>query len=287
MQVLQPDDYAQILPLFAGLDNGVYIRSAAAGHSRAAVWVDDPRRPQTAMVWNRLDSLFLAGSTADAGQRQAVRHVLEEVIVPGARAQHIPMLEVFWDGSQWEAALVSELLVGLPCQPVLFNSYRIDEQAAQAAQQQRAAIPSFGVQAIDADLLANWQMAHIETLRGWIESFWPSQADFLQHGFGYAALIQGANGEPSLASLCISVYAADPEYELGLATVEAYQRRGLATCLADTCVAHCLARGWTPVWHCFAQNAASAAVAKKVGFEKVLTYPIYRCSLDSSDATIG
>jgi RimJ/RimL family protein N-acetyltransferase len=63
---------------------------------------------------------------------------------------------------------------------------------------------------------------------------------------------------------------------VGIATVEAYQRQGIASALASALVDHAFANGYTEVgWHCWADNAGSAATARKAGLEKMAEYPVY------------
>jgi RimJ/RimL family protein N-acetyltransferase len=63
-------------------------------------------------------------------------------------------------------------------------------------------------------------------------------------------------------------------HELSVDTYDLQQRgRGFATLTAKACIDQCLAQGLTPVWTADESNAASLALARKLGFEKVGEYP--------------
>ena len=58
------------------------------------------------------------------------------------------------------------------------------------------------------------------------------------------------------------------EAEIGGITAKDQRGRGLAAVVAGRLVRECAARGATPVWSCFEENAASARVAEKLGYER-------------------
>jgi RimJ/RimL family protein N-acetyltransferase len=108
-------------------------------------------------------------------------------------------------------------------------------------------------------------------LVGWIDSFRHSQTDFLSKGVGYCLTI-----DDKIVGWCISVYVGANNIELGLATIPEYRNQGYATLTSAACVEYCVEHQIVPHWHCFKSNTASIAVAEKVGFEKVMEYPVYR-----------
>ncbi len=104
-----------------------------------------------------------------------------------------------------------------------------------------------------------------------IQSESPSLEHFFRQQFGFCA----QDGH-QLVAWCLAEYHAQGRYELGIETIEAYRRQGIATRLADAVVRHAYAQGATEIgWHCWAANTPSVATALKVGFEKVLDYPVW------------
>jgi RimJ/RimL family protein N-acetyltransferase len=104
-----------------------------------------------------------------------------------------------------------------------------------------------------------------------IRSESPSPEYFFRHNFGFCA-----RDNHQLVAWCLAEFHYQGRYELGIETIAAYQRKGIATHLASTVIRYAFAQGATEIgWHCRATNAPSVATALKLGFEKVLDYPVY------------
>jgi RimJ/RimL family protein N-acetyltransferase len=139
----------------------------------------------------------------------------------------------------------------------------------------RAAVPAGRTLVrVDEGWLARHDLANVEQIAGWVDSFWHSHADFVQHSFGYC-LLEG----DAVASWCLGVFVSGQEVELGLATVPGSRGQGYATAVAARCVAHCAEQGLTPHWHCWDDNVASWRVAEKVGFVDPTPYTVYFCDI--------
>jgi len=60
---------------------------------------------------------------------------------------------------------------------------------------------------------------------------------------------------------------------VGIETAPEYRRRGLATLVASVMLRHAADVGIKRVgWHCWADNVASVAIAKKLGLKLVAEY---------------
>jgi RimJ/RimL family protein N-acetyltransferase len=103
--------------------------------------------------------------------------------------------------------------------------------------------------------------------------------EFLEKSFGFAILQEAA-----LAAWCLSEYNTGGRCEVGVATVEKYQRRGLGTVVTLALVEHALAHGYHTVgWHCWKRNVPSSALALRAGFHLVLEYPVILLLLSNSN----
>ena len=77
---------------------------------------------------------------------------------------------------------------------------------------------------------------------------------------------------------CLAEYHYQSHYELGIETMEAYRRQGIATHVASAVITRAFAEGATEIgWHCWASNIPSIATALKLGFQKELEYPVILC----------
>ncbi len=69
--------------------------------------------------------------------------------------------------------------------------------------------------------------------------------------------------------------------ELGIETLPAVQRRGLATVTALATIAHAQSVGIAEIgWHCWKRNMPSSGLARKLGFEHVADYPVWLCRFE-------
>jgi hypothetical protein len=101
----------------------------------------------------------------------------------------------------------------------------------------------------------------------------------MEKGFGFCLL-----HENTIVSWCIADFVAGNDYEMGIHTDEDYRKRGFATLTVAAAVEHCLANGVENIgWHCWSSNVASAATAKKVGFEQTIEHPVYHAWYNKFD----
>ncbi len=92
---------------------------------------------------------------------------------------------------------------------------------------------------------------------------WSSDEEFLKKGKGFCIL----HGE-SIAAWAFTAAVSSKEIDIGVETCSEYQKRGLAAIVASRMIQYILEQNKTPVWACHAQNTASQALAKKIGFER-------------------
>jgi len=72
----------------------------------------------------------------------------------------------------------------------------------------------------------------------------------------------------------MSEYNVGDRCEIGIATVEKHQRKGIAALVTGSFLAEAHRRGYTRVgWDCWTRNEASGATARKAGFTLVEEYP--------------
>jgi len=98
-----------------------------------------------------------------------------------------------------------------------------------------------------------------------------SVQEFLEKSFGYSTRI-----DDEIVGWCMSEYNTANRCELGIATVGAYRRQGIATLLGKALIKHALAQDINCIgWHCWADNKPSIATARKLGFEKCFEYQVF------------
>jgi RimJ/RimL family protein N-acetyltransferase len=266
---LLPPQYPAVLPLFAPLDFNLVIRSIVAGNTPAWVFADDGANPRTALIWDQQDAILVAGE-ADPISRAALRDIILEQIAGNARGRGIPDFALLCT-TAWDA-LISDLLPELAPRTAARYSYRLDPADFHRPP---GIADGFNLTRIDERLL-NSHLAHLDELRGWIDSFWHTPQDFLNTGYGYCAI-----QADTIAAWCLTVFAAGSARELGLATIPDFRQRGLATQVAAACLEHGLAHKQVLHWHCWAHNRPSALIAEKLGFHLERPYSVHHLTIQS------
>lgn len=106
---------------------------------------------------------------------------------------------------------------------------------------------------------------------GEIGGSWRTPGLFVERGFGFCVL-----HEEAIVSWCLSENNGQAGCELGIETVEGYERRGLGLAVAAAFVGHCRAVGTAPFWHAAIENKPSLLLAERAGFELERDYSILR-----------
>lgn len=267
---LDPHTYERVRPLFAPLAQHLIVDSILSQHTIGRVYADHATHPQTAVIWNQMDTILIGGAAHNDGVNRALRWLLLANLLPDARARHIPGFTLLPATPAWEAALqeivTQRPLIKLPRRAFLLAPNHLPN-APQLAN-------GFQLHPLNDTFLADTARANMTAVHGWIDSFWPSQTDFLRHGVGYAV----THGD-TIAAWCLSVYAGQTDQqqalELGVETAVSYRSQGLATAAAAACLQQCQQRNITPHWQCNQNNPPSQKVAVKLGFTPIFDYNAY------------
>jgi len=267
---LEADEYKILRFVDQNLRFNLVVDSIIDGTTPAWVFVDQKTRPSSALMWNKMDALLLAGNAENEAFNRSLGELLIQKIIPDAKRRYIPEMSFYCDSDAWESQL-GVILKGRRFQKASRRFYQYDRLKLDW----RGQIPAgYEVKPINESLLESNEFENIDQVIGWVQSFWRSNQDFTKKGIGYF-LIKGK----TIVSWCLSVYVSGTNYELGVATVPEYRQQGWATLVASACVAYCEENGFTPHWHCWNDHQGSIAVAERIGFEKPKTYYAYKFEL--------
>lgn len=257
--------YGKVEPLFDGWAFDLRIHSLMGGYSRGKVYVDNPERPATAIVGIK-DLFYLAGDATNRAFGEALDEWIDETAVPLARKVGVGYFAVrVCPHEQW-AAKIRELLQHRELQINREWKFAFSAQRYRRQRGAGALAPGFTLQRVDSELLDD---PACEAMSKAVEWFCDSVDRFLQRGLGYCV----RHGQ-RLVSSCLSEYVHDTTHEIAINTYEpGYRRQGFATSAAYAYLEHCIASGRSPVWSADEANAASIAMAAKLGFQKVGEYP--------------
>jgi hypothetical protein len=222
----------------AGLRRDAVLEGVDAG----VILTDDPANPAWGAVWETGDGTLYLGGSLDA-------ETVAAIVVRLQRGGDV--LFGFWDGDP-----LARLLPPHPDYDGRVLEF-LDRPAGGAGLAALAVdLPDgYGVRPADAELLSRGLWGE-DTMRrhGSLEAFLAKgRALFLVHG---DTVIAEAYAGPCIGGT----------RELGAVTAEPYRERGYATLLCAHLVRDCEVAGERTYWNCAVTNAASAAVARKLGY---------------------
>ncbi|HRQ39671.1 MAG TPA: GNAT family N-acetyltransferase [Chloroflexota bacterium] len=262
---LPPDQLEKARPLLAPLgEHLLVIPSILAGLTPATVYVDNVAEPHTAVTWFH-GRVVIAGRV-DAPRLTAVRHLLLTTYKNEAQAVGLDVF-VIHATNEWQAE-IANLLPDLKVIEAPRCYYRLDARN----QEWETAVPDgLQLRRVDATLLADATLNNLDWVTEEMISERPSVADFLDKSFGYCLVHQN-----EVVAWCMSEYNTGSRCELGIATAEAWQRRGLAKVTATAVIAEALQYGMHDIgWICWAKNEPSVRTAESLGFSRVQEKLVY------------
>ena len=268
MESIAPD---RVSSFFEPLDYNLAIASILAGLTPGDFYSDDPEKPVVALLaYNH--HLFLAGTPGDGASKQALNRFIGETIFPRLADTGRDVIFLHASHSAWHPH-IDEILAGW--YPVIRQ--RTYLECTQLSQDWRKLLkPEFSLHPVDDELLSQSHLEHLDYLKEELCSERPTIEGFLEKSFGFCVL-----KDEQLAGWCLSEYNTGDRCEVGVATVDAFQRQGLGTVTTLALIEHAFSHGYHRIgWHAWTRNTPSVALALKAGFKKVHDYSIYLCVMN-------
>ena len=239
-------------------------RASLPEYYQGRIYVDDPGCPTAAiLIPSNQYRVYLGGEPSV--------HLLADVIhllFKPSLAQSYWFM-VHYPSNAWEPT-IDHVLQGLGSSTSLRHFYRLTEPSLPVTSPLKEAIV---LAQISQTLVDDARLVNRDLLIDEIHSESPSLEHFFRQYFGFCA-----HDGLKLVGWCLAEYHCQGRYELGIETLEAYQRQGIATHVASAVITRAFAEGATEIgWHCWASNTPSIATALKLGFQKELDYPVVTC----------
>ncbi len=263
--LLEPNAYPSVSDLFE--ETSAYhlaVPSVLSGILPGKVYVDDPSSPTVAILIPSNQYHVFVGGAPSASLLAEVIHLLYQPTVANRY-----WFMVCYPSDAWQYT-IEQALQGLGTNRVLRQYYRLTEPVEPLTAPLPAAIV---LTQISQSLLNDASLVNRDLLIEEVHSESPSLEYFFRHHFGFCA----QDGR-QLVGWCLAEYQYRTRYELGIETIAAYQRQGIATHVASAVIKRAFAQGATEIgWHCWATNEPSIATALKLGFHKERDYPVIVC----------
>jgi ribosomal protein S18 acetylase RimI-like enzyme len=263
--LLEPATYPSVAPLFEEeMAYHLAVASVLAGIVPGRIYVDDFSSPTSAvLIHANQHRVYVAGEPSARLLADAVQ--LDYQPSPTQRYWFM----THYPSDAWKP-IIEQALQRLGLSDSLRYYYRLTQPFAPAPVSLKETIV---LAPIERALVEDTSLMNSDLLIDEIHSESPSLESFFRQNFGFCAL----DGR-QLVGWCLAEYHYQTCYELGIETIEAFQRQGIATHVASAVIKRAFAQGATEIgWHCRANNIPSIATALKLGFQKQREYPTIVC----------
>jgi RimJ/RimL family protein N-acetyltransferase len=267
---LSPSQYSLARPFLIPLQYHLAVRSLLAGKLPASIYLDDLNHPGLALAWTR-KRVYLAGEIPNQDTIDQVRRLLVDQITPQVKAAELPVLVLYYAPSAWGIVL-EKMFSAKPLSEATREHYIHDTLPANW---QNWIPEGMRLQVVDADFLHCSHLKNMDLLVEEIQSEGEPLERFAADRLGICAL-----SVDEITGWCLSEYNLEGCCEIGIETLEPYQRRGLGSAMTCAFVELAHSRGIEHIgWDCYHDNLPSVATARKAGFTLEVAYPSLVCWL--------
>ena len=251
-------------PLFCELERShALVTAFFEGNAAARLFVDNVDTPKTGVIVCN-SRVLCAGDAPQTDFLEEMTRTFSDELIPAHRSRGNDAYLVYASSDEWNAALQN-----------LFSAYQLYHGTRQYYEmidfspKQDLRLPDgFSIQSITPEFLSS-DITGLGAVREEMCSERTSVEDFLARSFGLCPIHSN-----EVAGWCMSEYNVGDRCEIGIATAEKHQRKGIATLATWSFLAEAHRRGYTRVgWDCWTRNEASAATARKAGFTFIEEYP--------------
>jgi RimJ/RimL family protein N-acetyltransferase len=263
---LNRSEFDKVSPLLANMDEHLVLASILGGGTPARVFVDHPSHPETVFTGFHA-RMFLSGSPGNSEFNQSLSDYLNEQVILQAKVDGRGAFIFHLGADAWLPRL-EQILAGRELLPRTREFYR----CAPRRQDWKDMLPEgFQIRPVNARLLEETGLQHMDLLVEELCSERISVQDFLDKSFGFVV----QHGD-ELVGWCLSEYNQAGCCEVGVATLEPYQRQGLGTAATLALLDHAARLKYRQVgWHCWRANLPSGALARRAGFDLVKESQVY------------
>jgi GNAT superfamily N-acetyltransferase len=268
---LNPQDYPAILPLFEVEGYHLAPISILTGAADGRVYTSNPAgTPVKSVLLVAGHRYYLAGAVDDKAFNQALYEWLRRQLF-ALRSVGEWGVVLYLTQPGWQQTVGPVILA----QGAFSASRLVYERELYPDQQlvQPNLATGYCLRMVDAGLLSEAGLVGQDDLLTELVSERTSADDFLARSYGYALLYRS-----SIVGWCLSEYNLGDRCEVGIATAEGHQRRGLATASGLALLELARKSGIRRIgWDCWARNLASSATAQRLGFHLVHAYACLCC----------
>jgi hypothetical protein len=243
--------------------------SIVEGNTPAQIFVDDAEDISIFLICEG-NCVYFGGEVEDKDKYKEAINFFKENCLSESRRKELGVVKINYYTEAWK----KELLEGLKefdCNLYDRSLFKQDLKYVKAVRNDDNVI----VKKIDNEVLQNTSLGNLNCLIDEVMGMWGSEDNFIKNGFGYCAIMDG-----NIISWCTAEYVSKNYCGIGIETIEAHERKGVATMISNEFLKGCLASNITPYWDSWKKNIPSVRVAEKNNFKKVCDYKVVFIKFD-------
>ena len=209
------------------------------------IFVNNLDLPSISITWDK-GPIFYFGSTVndEVEYKKAAGFLKEEILNTNVK-KRLGVAKLYYPSTRWEKVILDSFKEYNPS----IRMRRINQHNLENIPPASSSTGNIVIKEIDHEI--------------------GSKDKFLDHGFGYCALVDG-----EIVCRCRAEYVSKSFCGIGISTDEKFRRRGLASITTSKILEKCKQLGITPYWESWKKNIPSIKVAEKMGFKKLYDYKI-------------
>lgn len=256
MKLLELSQYMISAPLFEKVGHHTFIHAILEGLIPGHIYVDDQNSAKLAVAQFR-HRVCLSGDP-NQGLNEALMTFFLEDVIQNCREAGVPLFRLVVNHPDW----LNIISRGLGKQNPIISTYQCYQYKIDQDLPTFEKPAGFDLKIVNRDLLDD-EFFGKEDLLEEMCSERSSVESFLEQSFGIAAFHQN-----KLAGWCLSEYNVKNQCEVGIATIQLFQRQGLARTMTLAFLNLAREKGYTTIlWHCEKENTASWKTALSAGFK--------------------
>ena len=264
---LSQEEFHKIDHLLHGDRLNLEIEAVVAGFNPGWIFVDDIQNPQTALVWSKgIEGFYLLGQTDSQTFNAEINSFIDENIAPRAKALGLNDFEFSTTSSAWDQAILKIF----ESRDMIITTQLVFEKTINSTPTDFTLNhPDYRLHDVDPALLTDSSLDH-QLLESAILEWWDSIDSFMENGIGAAIYYKN-----QAICTCVTSFMNQTTMESHIQTAPLHRKKGLATYAVQAFVQTALEQGYNLYWDCMESNLGSRALASKMKYDLLFTYPLY------------
>lgn len=263
---LEKKDYHLVKNLVNPNYISVQLQTVINGTNPGFIYADSQKTPETAIIYHQGEGgFYFIGNPESENFLNSIDGFMGKIIEQ-FKSSDIREFEFSGDSQEWDKKF-----------RILFYKYDLFESTQRVylyTESKPVKIypihEPFVVKIIDEQLLSQTKIKGISFVKDEILQWWNNFEDYLKHNTGLVAM-----KNDKIVGRCILDGSTDTMMAIGIAVVEKFKDKGIATSLVSEMVKHVIDSGYMPYWECMDDNYPSIKLAEKCGLTLAFKYQLF------------